>query len=314
MSLAEFPSLQLYTNVEYNAVVRNLKSHFYGAMKDKEMVFVTLEDLTGTVDFTLFKTLAEVEEIFSIGMMYKVMGTVKDYKGTNSLEYESSSLIRDTEENRRLYDKNSSKYLTEENWGYFTNTLEGEVKDPAYKRMIELALGLGAPPTGVSKEVYEARLDRFTTGFASMNHHDAYAGGLTNHYVGLTRLLTAVKHQYETAKGRTETASKINWDFMYTLLVYHDIEKPSDYIIKGSVAIWNEEKKINHIYEGIIYLSKRYDEAEEDNKISNADFELLKHAILSHHGEFGEVKINTPEERIFNAIDIIEANNVDQLY
>lgn len=319
MNINEFKEAQLRVNVTINCVVKSI-SEADTTGKSYNQCYVTIEDLTGTTTFVMWKTLEDVSKTLQTGGLYEVAGVVGEYKGNNQLTFNSARALEDNDVNRKRYDPSSLKTLSTENEQVFMVGITKMFSDVRYKRYAEIAFGLGELPKGlrVSEEEYRARFTNFKKAWASTKFHDSYKGGLAMHYGGMIRLFNSIKAIYggpDGPKGRFEHKSNVNWDKILLCIYFHDIEKQTEYILSedGKECVYNPDIKINHIIRGLSRLDLVDREVEEDLRLELGELESIKQSLLCHHGQWGAFEVKTSEDKILHCIDVLDASNVDEL-
>lgn len=133
---------------------------------------------------------------------------------------------------------------------------------------------------------------------AAKGMHHVYVGGLIEHVLSLCRLIDLVCGHY---------GGGINRDLLVAGAILHDIGKTRELSYTRSFSYTDEGRLIGHITIGVEML---------DEKIRNIeDFPqelamLLKHMILSHHGEYeygSPKRPKTLEATILNYLDDLDA-------
>ena len=283
--------------------------------KNYSHTVVCLEDRSGETTLSIWRPKETVETELKEGMMYRVHGKVQSYKNAKKINYISSTLLDNTNENRLRIDPSYSKGITEDNKKVFNYVLDKEFNDERYKRYAEIALGLGDVPKKLDEKEYRERYDRFIKAWCSIDNHDNYSGGLFNHVVGMMRIVLNLKRQYGQCLGRPETRSLMNWDGLLLLTIMHDYGKQFDYIYNEQTKKmeFNPESIVGHLVNSVIWLDRVHNEVEEDLKLSFKEIEELKYAILSHHDTGGNFELKSEFDKVFHAIDLLDACNVTLL-
>jgi len=137
----------------------------------------------------------------------------------------------------------------------------------------------------------------YRTAPAAKSLHHAYIGGLLDHVVSLCRLCDLACRNYPL----------IDRDLLLTGAFLHDIGKVRELIVRKSISYTTEGRLLGHISLGYEMV------AEKINAIPGFSQELsmlLKHIMLSHHGEyeFGSPKRPKIQEAvIINYLDDLSA-------
>lgn len=285
--------------------------------KNYSQTYIMAEDRTGEIYFPIWRRKEDVETELCEGMMYRVYGTVGVYRNENQLKYIAAKIVDDTEENRKRIDPALTRGVTEENSKVFMYIIKNKFSDRRYKRYCEIAWGLGDVPLGVCEEDYRRRFSDLRRAWCSIRHHDNYEGGLMNHVVGTARIVLSLKAQYDGeggAVGRYEKVSGINWDKLLLLCYIHDLEKVSEYCV-GDNGMWdyNKDALVGHVVNGVVRLGLIDREVEEDLRLSFEEMESLKYSLLCHHGDWGGFEVKSAEDKIFHAVDLLDASIVGEL-
>lgn len=282
--------------------------------KTYSQTFVTIEDLTDTATFPVWKKAEVIRDMVWEGAIANFYGTVSEYNGKKQFAFKDVGLLG--EEERKDIDPNYHKTITKEQEELFKAVMERGFTDNRYKRLCEVAFGLGKVPDGVNEDEYLGRLDRFKKGFCSIRHHDSYPGGLFNHTMGVVRICLAMRKQYREPTWRMEKRSTINWEHMLALSLLHDYAKQRDYIPDEQKPLkcnYNSTIKLDHNIEGATAVVLLHNEIEDELKLSIEELELLRYGILCHAGQWGKFEPVTPEDKMFHCFDMIDTMGVDSL-
>lgn len=174
--------------------------------------------------------------------------------------------------------------LTDENRHAFMTLYTTLISKPSYRRYIEVAYGLGERPESVSPEKYETRRKAVTEGFASINRHDSYPGGYTNHVMGMLRIAMQLKELYaDGAVGRIETVCNVDWDYVFTGIYLHDVGKQATYASMAPGLIkFRPDTKVDHNISGCILLSFVHSEVEPAYRMEYMEYQNFLYTIQFH--------------------------------
>jgi 3'-5' exoribonuclease len=122
--------------------------------------------------------------------------------------------------------------------------------------------------------------DRFKRAPAAKSMHHAYLGGLLEHVVSLCDLSKLVARHYPEVDG----------DLLMTGAVLHDLAKISELSYERAVGYTTEGELLGHIVMAVEMIGRKMDAIAGFPPPLAA---LVKHLILSHHGEyeFGSPKL-----------------------
>lgn len=300
-------------NICINAVLNSMRE-VDTTGRTYSQTFLTIEDLTGRTKFPVWVSQENIEKDIWVGGIATFIGTVNEYNGEKQLKFESLKLL--SEEKRKEIDPNYYKKVTLEQEKFFRAVVEQGFSDERYKRLCEVAFGLGEVAKGVGEEEYRGRLTKFKESFCSINHHDNYPGGLFNHTMGVVRVCLAVRKQYRKPVARAEKKSTINWEHLLALSLLHDYSKQRDYTVDEEnprVCRFSDEVRLDHNIEGATALVLLNNEVEEELRLSQKELEDLRYGILCHAGQWGNFEPITNEDKMFHCFDMIDSLNVDCL-
>ncbi|MCL1925759.1 MAG: HD domain-containing protein [Syntrophorhabdaceae bacterium] len=250
----------------------------------KAYLSVQLRDRTGTIEARVWDRAEEIGKRFQRDDVVEVSGSAISYQGRVQLK------IHDV----RLYEgpKELSDYLpasrkeVEQLWGLLRGYVE-DVKDTDYKRLLSAVfLDPGAAEM--------AGCFRRAPGGKTM-HHD-YVGGLLEHTVSVVGVCRFLSSHYEG----------VNADLLMTGALLHDLGKVKELSYEGSFDYTDEGRLLGHIYIGAEFVDKVC------NSLSGFSSEkamLVKHMILSHHGE---LEYGSPKRpKTIEAVLLHFAENMD---
>jgi len=244
-------------------------------------VSFALQDKTGIIDAKLWDAKEELLEGIKAGSVVLVNGEVLRYKGVLQLRLYSLSLVDPAETNPADYVASTS--LSD---AYMHQRIEAaltSIQDPIIQK--------------VTEKVIREFEDRFYTyPAAARNHHD-FVGGLATHVIAMIDLADAFCALYPA----------LNRDLLISGILLHDLGK----VIELSGPILTEYtlvgKLVGHIS---IMQSKVHEVAETLGYADSEQVTLIRHLILSHHGEYEYGSPVLPlimEAEILNYIDNIDA-------
>jgi len=144
------------------------------------------------------------------------------------------------------------------------------IKDPHYRQLCE----------AVFRDDHDVA-DRMKRAPAAKSFHHAYRGGLLEHVVSMLGMLDAAAANY---KGR------VNRDLLIAGGLLHDIGKLWELSYERVTDYTSDGRLLGHLVMGTEYVARKMAEAGAD--FPEEKKSLIKHMILSHHGEleFGSPK------------------------
>jgi 3'-5' exoribonuclease len=140
-------------------------------------------------------------------------------------------------------------------------------------------------------------MDQYCMAPAAKGMHHVYLGGLLEHSLSLVKLVKAIVPMY----------SGINTDLLIVGALLHDVGKIYEMSYERAFDYTDEGKLIGHISIGVEMISDRIREIDGFPRELGI---LLKHMLLSHHGqyEFGSPKRpKTVEATILNYLDDMDS-------
>jgi len=119
----------------------------------------------------------------------------------------------------------------------------------------------------------EPFLERFKMAPASKWLHHTYLGGLLEHTLSLTQLVLKTASHYEG----------LNLDLLLTASILHDLGKVDELSYKRSFDYSDEGRLLGHIILGVERVEDKIRQLPHFPKNLST---LLKHLLLSHHGQY----------------------------
>ncbi len=244
---------------------------------------VKLSDKTGEIDGKLWDNAEEIAKRFEREDFVRVKGVAANYQGQMQLKMKGLEKVDDSKVE-------------------LANFLETSQRDP--EEMVgELAGAAASLTNGYLRQLLQAFLNDKTfmesfrrTPAAKTLHHN-YVGGLLEHIVELIALCRDVAKHFPG----------IDLELLTVGAFLHDIGKVRELSVRKSIEYTTEGRLLGHISLGYEMLVEKID------AISGFPGELamlLKHIMLSHHGEyeFGSPKRPKIQEAvIINYLDDLAA-------
>lgn len=163
-----------------------------------------------------------------------------------------------------------------------------QIEDPDYRRICEAFLG---------DQDFTAA---FRTAPAAVRYHHAYLGGLLEHTLNVLRLADTILPQYPFLRR----------DLLLTAAFLHDVGKTAEIGYKRTFSYTDSGQLVGHLVLGVVMLENKASKLElPDDKLA-----LLRHCILSHHGqyEYGSPKLPmTAEALALHYLDNLDAKLTD---
>ena len=140
-------------------------------------------------------------------------------------------------------------------------------------------------------------MERFRRAPAAKSMHHAYLGGLLEHTVSVTELVCRISEHYPV----------LDRDLVMAGAIFHDLGKVDEFVYDLYIDYSDEGRLLGHMVQGLAILEEKL---EAVKGVPAGQALLLKHLILSHHGEaeFGAVKLPmTREAFVLHFADDLDA-------
>ena len=244
---------------------------------------ITLGDKTGRIKGVIWDNVDQISERTSPGDFVHVQGSVSDYKGVLQAVVKQMETVSPEEVEPADYLPKTDRDI-----------------ETMFERLLQVTATI---KTGCLKELFKAFWNdkKFVNGFktapAGKKMHHAYIGGLLEHTLSMALLADKVAGHY----------SGIDRDMLVSGAILHDIGKILEFDYKVSIDYSDQGRLLNHIVIGLELLGEKMESVEnfpEEKAL------LLKHMIVSHHGEreFGSPEPpKTIEAVLLNYIDEIDS-------
>ena len=242
---------------------------------------VDLQDNSGSIDAKLWDAKERDIEVVAPGNVIKVNGDILLYRGNLQLRINSTVPVSEDEYNVGDYVKASpisEEVLREEIWKYVE-----EIDNEILSKL-------------VTKIIKDNDKDYFTYPAASKIHHE-FVGGLATHVLGMLRIADNLCDQHEY----------LSRSLLYSGILLHDLGKTTE--LSGPVLTHytNEGRLLGHIS---IMQADVVGVAKELGLEATEEVMLLRHMILSHHGEYeygSPVLPMIPEAEFLSFLDNVDA-------
>ncbi len=248
----------------------------------KNYYSLKLQDKTGTIDGKVWELSNEIKA-FDENDFIKIDAVVLTYQ--NDLQLKISK-IRKSDEGE--YDPMDFIPSTEKD----VNGLQSQIKD--YIKSISNQQIKKLMENIMSREEIAQEFKRHS---AAKNMHHSYMGGLLEHTVSVVEICDFLSKMYKTA----------NRDILIATAILHDIGKIYELSCFPQNDYTDDGQLLGHIVMGAELIEK---EASKIEGFSHQLKTLLKHSILSHHGEYeyGSPKLpKTIEAFILHCADNLDA-------
>ncbi len=127
-------------------------------------------------------------------------------------------------------------------------------------------------------------MDRFKTAPAAKSMHHAYLGGLLEHSVAVTELVSLIAAHYPD----------LNRDLLVVGAILHDVGKVDEFVYDLKIDYSHSGRLLGHMVLGVQILDEKIRSL---RSFPSEEAILLSHLILSHHGEEAMGAVRLPMTR-----------------
>lgn len=239
-----------------------------------------LQDKSGVIDAKYWNVNESQLELYKPGMVCLFHFDVLSHNRQLQVRVQSVEVLDRKEEDLGEYVRSSS-------------IPKAELQDEIYRVIDEMQNETYKKITFVL--IKECEKDFFTYPAASRIHHD-FVGGLATHIVGMIRVGKALCALYPA----------LDEDLLMAGIILHDVGKLKELSGPVITEYTLEGKLLGHIS----IMQARVSEVASQLGIQNDNVVMLRHMILSHHGEYeygSPVLPLLPEAEMLHYIDNIDA-------
>lgn len=229
------------------------------AKSGKPYLSLVLMDSSGEIEGRVWEEAEEISRLFDQNDFIKLRGRVVTYQ--RQLQIVISQIKRYDEEKVKLKEFQPTTGRDTEAMFQELKEIADQIKDQHLGKLLNL----------IFNDESIVRLFKIAPAAKSMHH--VYLGGLLEHTLSVARLILAVSQHYQN----------INQDLLLAGGIFHDIGKIYELTYERAFDYSDKGKLLGHIVIGVELI--------EENIKSLPDFPaelamLLKHMILSHHGQY----------------------------
>lgn len=239
-----------------------------------------LQDKTGSLDAKFWNVSEDVLDIYKAGMICEFKVDILSHNKQLQIRIQSITILDCKKEDLVDYVK-ASPIAKQELKAQVYEVVEG-LQNPIYKTIVSELL-----------KKYES--DFFAYPAASRIHHD-FVGGLATHVLGMLNL----------GKAFCELYPMLNKDLLMSGIIVHDIGK----VIELSGPIITEYTLEGKLLGHISIMQAEVSAIANANGLEAEEVTLLRHMVLSHHGEYeygSPVLPLIPEAEMLHYIDNVDA-------
>ncbi|MDQ5894902.1 MAG: hypothetical protein QG596_1163 [Actinomycetota bacterium] len=215
-----------------------------------------LRDRTGSLPARIFRDSARIGIGFERGDVVEVKGRVEQFRGQLSAELEDVRKIEPDEVDPA--DFLPTAYRDRDELEGFLEHLAREVHHPGYRAVVDQLLFTG--------ETAES----FRLAPCTRNGHHAYIGGLSEHTVAVSTLVTetCVLHP------------RLNSDLLMAAALIHDIGKTGEFTFGAEIGLSERGRTLGHLQIGAELINAASDRA----GLGEAERDALLSTVMCHHG------------------------------
>jgi 3'-5' exoribonuclease len=248
---------------------------------------LTLQDRSGQIVGRMWDATEAFAATIAVDSFVHVKGKIESYQ--NQLQLNARSITRAETEGLRLGDflpqceRDPAEMMRE------LVAILAQIQDPDYKAVVDAFL---------SDKDFCAD---FRTAPAAVQNHHAYLGGLLEHTLSMAVMADKVLGHYPSLRR----------DLLLASVFLHDIGKTRELSCKRTFRYTDAGNLVGHITIGILMLENH---ARALPNLPEEKLNLLRHMILSHHGEleFGSPKLPMFAEAIaLHYLDNLDAKLKD---
>lgn len=253
------------------------------ARNGKPYLTIKLMDRSGEVEGRVWDRVEEFSGCFDKDDFIEVQGKASLYLGKMQLVIQKLKKLDDSQVDLGDYLPVAARGI--EDMVAELRDQVASLQTPCFKDLMELFLA------------DEAFMQGYTSAPAAKAIHHVYLGGLLDHSLSVGRLVDDICRHYPT----------VNRDLLLTGALLHDIGKVAELCYERAFGYTDAGKLLGHITIGFQMLDSKLAEIPD---FPNDLALLLKHLLLSHHGqyEYGSPKRpKTLEAIILNYLDDLDS-------
>ncbi|MCL2356402.1 MAG: HD domain-containing protein [Defluviitaleaceae bacterium] len=246
----------------------------------KNFFSLKLHDKTGQIDAKIWEMTNDIAS-FEEGDIVKIDGVVGSYLG--ELQIKVSKLRRSRE----------GEYVADD----FVPSTEKDIPEMFEKISALIKSVKNLQIKTLLENIFRAHEAAFKSSSAAMYMHHAYMGGLLEHTLSVAEICVFLSARYKY----------VNIDVLIAGALLHDIGKIFEISPLPQNEYTDDGQMLGHIILGLEMISG---EIAKIDDFPHETASLIKHCLISHHGEFeyGSPKIPaTPEAMILHFADNIDA-------
>ena len=242
-----------------------------------------LSDRTGMIDARMWDASAPFFESLGNDTFLKIKGRTEIYQ--NKIQLIIKQISKTSQEEIKLEDYLPGTEQDVDKMFAELKQIAGSIKQSHLKSLLNLFFN--------DKDFCRG----FCSAPAAVQYHHAFLGGLLEHTLSVAKLGSNIAPLYPS----------LSRDLLICGIILHDIGKISELCYEKSFHYSDEGQLIGHLISGVLMVEEK---AKQIDDFPKTLLDLLRHLILSHHGEYewGSPKLPmTLEALVLHYLDNIDA-------
>jgi 3'-5' exoribonuclease len=224
----------------------------------KRFMTLGLADRTGVVEARIWDNAAALSKLFDRGDVIEISGTTESYKGNMQMK------VSDLQAMEKDVDPSLFLETAPEEASKMSAALKSTLKKLQSTHLRRL----------VDSFFTDAHfMALFRKAPAAKSFHHNYLGGLLEHTLSVCKMAVQVANHYPQLEG----------DLLLAAAFLHDLGKIRELKYHAEIDYTDEGRLIGHVVLGVSILEeklRRFEGFPDDTAV------LLKHLVVSHHGEY----------------------------
>ena len=242
-----------------------------------------LSDRTGMIDARMWDASTPFFESLGNDTFLKIKGRTEIYQ--NKIQLIIKQISKTSQEEIKLEDYLPGTEQDVDKMFAELKQIAGSIKQSHLKSLLNLFFN--------DKDFCRG----FCSAPAAVQYHHAFLGGLLEHTLSVAKLGSNIAPLYPS----------LSRDLLICGIILHDIGKISELCYEKSFHYSDEGQLIGHLISGVLMVEEK---AKQIDNFPKTLLDLLRHLILSHHGEYewGSPKLPmTLEALVLHYLDNIDA-------
>ncbi len=294
-SLADLADTPPGEQVAFTALIVDIKQMVASNGKAYSRVYIR-DDKDATSVPLWDVSLDSAREMYTVDEIYSFGAITDTYKGKTTIKrFISATPVTDINIIRRMK-QHMFKSAVGTNIDLIYVTIDKLKPTKYYKYLVAIY--------GETAESEQAR--NVIEAFASINHHDNYPGGFINHIGGMLRIAGHIRNTY--LSGRCESKWDVDWPYVMTGILLHDIGKLETYsqVTKYTIR-FKDTCMLDHNVIGVGMLYRINAELPEKDRLDEMKFQQLAYTLRYHDTLEKLYEHKRFEDKIISYIDGLES-------